>query len=353
MARCDWSPTHRRPPPSGGPAFSSFRYITVRDGEYAFDEGGYRLYQTVNGVLTSVPRIGRYNNRPSLDGDKLWFFADESYYDPGPGGQPHWVHGVYGFDGSGYQQVAQTGPGHHTPGLPPEYYFTDMDTRVVGRGGQVVFGALSGRSEGDHEFGGLYTYANGQVTRIVDSTTIPGYYTGPSQSFDFDGHIIGFVSQGSIWVVRDGAFQALATGGQAAPGGGTWLIAPTITYDRISVDQGQVAFASYTTQSEGKGIYVLADGDARPWRLVGGGDLLFGQTVASTNLGPDALSGDQIVFWARFTNGSSGIFVATIPEPAIPFAMVCLLIGWTGRTNRRYADLPREEEKVAQLGLDR
>jgi hypothetical protein len=335
------------PPPGGGPPLSAFIHLTVRDGEYAFDEGGYRVYRTVNGALTNVPRVGRYNNRPSLDGGKVWFFADESYYDPGPGGPPHWVHGVYGYDGTSHQQIAQTGPAHPTPGLPAGYYFTDMDTRVVARDGQVIFGALSGRAEGDHEIGGLYMYANGYITRIVDSTTIPGYYTGPSGSFDFDADTVGFIGHGSVWVVRDGEFQRLAASGQPAPGGGTWVIAPTITYDRISVDQRRVAFASYTTQAEAKGIYIVADEDAAPWRLVGAGDLLSGQTIASADLGPDALSGDRIVFWARFTNGNSGVFVATIPEPAIQLVVLCLVIGGARAPIGRRTALRKEEEKVA------
>jgi hypothetical protein len=189
-----------------------------------------------------------------------------------------------------------------------------MDTRVVARDGQVVFGAFSGRSEGDHEIGGLYSYADGEITRIVDSTAIPGYYTGLGASFDYDGKVLVFQGYRSVQVLRDGAFRILAANDEPAPGGGTFSIHPTIGQDKLSVDDGHVAFSAYATPG-GRGVYTDL-GDSL-WRLIGVGDVILGQSIAYIQLGPDGLSGNQITFWASFTNGNSGIFVATIPEPAI------------------------------------
>jgi hypothetical protein len=59
-------------------------------------------------------------------------------------------------------------------------------------------------------------------------------------------------------------------------------------------------------------------------RVIGPGDTLFGKSVVSILMGPDAMSGRDIAFAAVFRDGSSGIYLATVPEPR------AFLLGLTG-----------------------
>jgi hypothetical protein len=73
------------------------------------------------------------------------------------------------------------------------------------------------------------------------------------------------------------------------------------------VNGGHIAFAI-----DGGPIYSDINGSLQ--RIIGGGDILNGKTINFVTIGPEALSGDELVFAAKFTDGSSGIFV--VPEPA-------------------------------------
>src|SRR5688500_2685401 len=53
----------------------------------------------------------------------------------------------------------------------------------------------------------------------------------------------------------------------------------------------------------------------------------FGQTIQQVALTSESVSGFDIAFWARFTNGNSGIFVANVPEPNVTL-LITLLGGW-------------------------
>ena len=52
-------------------------------------------------------------------------------------------------------------------------------------------------------------------------------------------------------------------------------------------------------------------------RLVGPGDTLFGKTVSSLSIGPDAFVGNNIAFAATFSDGSQGVFIVGVPEPSM------------------------------------
>jgi hypothetical protein len=182
---------------------------------------------------------------------------------------------------------------------------------------------------------------------------IPGYYTGPSGSFDFDGDTIGFIGQGTIWVKRHAEFELLAASGQPAPGGGTFDILPTFDFNKISIDGRNVAFSAYT-YATGRGLYTDIGGAL--WRVVGRGDVIFGETVSLLQFGADGMSGDQIVFWASFTSGNSGIFVATVPEPTSSLLALGLMIALTRRLEGRRAGPKRWADdhirKLMETGVD-
>ena len=47
----------------------------------------------------------------------------------------------------------------------------------------------------------------------------------------------------------------------------------------------------------------------------------------------------ELVFWASFTDGSSGIFLATVPEPSVAAMLILCAFGLSGR--RDVAQPPR------------
>ena len=81
-----------------------------------------------------------------------------------------------------------------------------------------------------------------------------------------------------------------------------------------ALDDGRIAFPSYD-----RDIWTFRDGNLLP--VVSEGDLVDGKLVSELsgwqlNQGREFVSGDQIAVNLRFTDGSSGIYIATIPEPS-------------------------------------
>lgn len=84
---------------------------------------------------------------------------------------------------------------------------------------------------------------------------------------------------------------------------------------RVSLDAGNLAF--HTGVEGARAVYTTLGGELA--RVLGPGDALAGRTVDDADLGIEALSGDDIVLRVAFTNGDSGIYLATLVEPpAIP-----------------------------------
>ena len=58
-------------------------------------------------------------------------------------------------------------------------------------------------------------------------------------------------------------------------------------------------------------------------KAFGAGDVVDGRTLSSIIMGTEGLSDNQVAFYATFTNGTKGIFVATVPEPATVELALC------------------------------
>jgi hypothetical protein len=186
-----------------------------------------------------------------------------------------------------------------------------MECGVVGRNGTAVFWSDDA----------LYRYADAGIE-----------YIGPGgfNAYDYDGRGIistrGPAIGPAIYVSDDRGMRTIAEYGHPAPGGGTFQIVP---WTRVSIDHGHVAFTSGGFEPPTTVLYSDVGGALQ--RVVGVGDTLLGQTVSSVSIGPDALSGNQIVFIAGFTNGNAGIFIATVPEPA---ALPLSIISWLAAISR-------------------
>jgi hypothetical protein len=305
------------PRPDGEISFSSFRDPEVRDGRFVF-AADLRIYREVGGILTLVGNVGR-STSPSVDGDANWFLGDQTYVVPGPGGPTIRVNGVYRAEGSSISTIAITGQ----PIAGTTEKFNALDRRVVARKGEAVFW-------GD---GSLYRFAAGAAHRFVDATSFTDLFV-----FDFDGDTTAFFARTEetglgVFRRKDGVVTLEAQHLAPAPGGGHFFLDPR-NHNDVSVHDGHIVFSS------GGGAVTLPDAiysdlGGSLQRIVGAGDGVLGQIVRNVSIGPDALSGHQIAFWASFTNGNSGIFVASLPEPTELTLLLIFLCVVSSRGRRR------------------
>ena len=102
-------------------------------------------------------------------------------------------------------------------------------------------------------------------------------------------------------------------------------------------NDGDVAFLGSQSGGAGAGIYFLpagADPDTAQ-KVIGIGDSLFGGTVNLFMLTPRGLNdNDQVAFTYRLTNGTWGIGVASVPEPASYLAGSLLGLALLARRRR-------------------
>jgi hypothetical protein len=104
------------------------------------------------------------------------------------------------------------------------------------------------------------------------------------------------------------------------------------SFDNLALDGNIIAFIGGPSAGP-SGIFVAAGNTLT--EIVSAGDTLDGKTVSSLSFSGDRpLSGDQLVFTANFTDGSMGLFLASVPEPG--FATIALLaVGIASRRRRR------------------
>jgi hypothetical protein len=91
---------------------------------------------------------------------------------------------------------------------------------------------------------------------------------------------------------------------------------------QLSIDAGHIAFRSETPYPFSRTLFSDVSGALQ--RIIGTGDALDGRVISELTLGPDSLSGSQIVFFAYFTNGDRAVVLATIPEPT---TMLWVILG--------------------------
>jgi hypothetical protein len=314
-------------PRPGGGSFSEFRYPSIQGGGYAFSAYS-GIYRTVSGVLTTVhgPDDFQGSSRPSLDGSSVWFHATTTSSD-----------GIYRWDSGSTTCVAEKGQA--TPSAPG-FTFNILNCNVSGGQGNVAFYASSGSS---YSCKGIYKFADGSLQRVADKLMpAPGDGAGTFNSFlnnpiAYDGQTLGFVASDSVrgyglFLERNDILESVAVDGQPAPGGGTFDINGYFDVG-VSTDAGHLAFSSVF--SGGTAIYTDLGGELE--RILASGDTLFGQTINSLTMNVEGLSGNQIAFLAKFTNGNSGIYIATVPEPSTLLLLVVGLLGLTAYASRKRA----------------
>jgi hypothetical protein len=202
----------------------------------------------------------------------------------------------------------------------------------IGRGGYVVYEANTSSS-----LRGIYLADPNNVVSTVADTNTPvpggtGNFTGFNVLFPSDdGPDVAFggfgASTGGVYTRINGILKALAVNGQAAPNGQTFFFSPAFEPE-ISLDNQHVAFlgVSGTNVNTAKGAIFTDYRGGKLERVIGNGDSISGKIVERLEISPDALSGSNLVFTVRFTDASSMIYMARLPEPASLLSILPLLV---------------------------
>jgi hypothetical protein len=350
-----------------------------RQGIYSLAPGG--TLQRVADTTTTAPGGGTFSGfeRPSVDASgNLAFVATTTT------GQ-----GVYARNGGPLSVVANTTTA--TPGLPGATFstFTFRGSASIDQG-QVAFSAFSGLPFGPFT-DGIYKQQGGVLSRVVDRSTTFPYGAGTHSMIFIDrpmisnGDVIFPASTGSggqngVYATKGGVLTRLVDNTQNLPGSsekfgleGSVYRGPSIAGGRsayFSVNGFGPATGNYGTDTDGivkpmitygttvpgtsakftgigflsldpSGAFaVYADSIAATalWysptftgagleRIISFSDMLDGKTVQNPFSSIYALSGDQFAFETTFSDGSSGVFLATRGPAAVPEPHSIVLVG--------------------------
>lgn len=298
--------------PGGSGNFDSFGTASLSGGNVAFRGGGVGqlgIYATAGGSLltiadlaTSIPGgTGNFENfdkePPSIDAGTIAFVGT------GASSQS----GVYSGTGGALTVLADTS----TPVPGEAGNFTSFDavsldgTDIAFRGFSSIVSQL-----------GLYARVGGvfEVAAQV-GTPIPG------GSGDFSTFGKAAISNGAV-AFRAGIHPDY--GVYSTLGGSLGVVADITTSvprangdflffsgDAPSIDGGNVVFQANTLGESQTGIYALYNGSLI--KVVDRNDTLDGKTPQWFRTSPEALDGTDVAFHVDFSDGSEGIYVASIP----------------------------------------
>jgi hypothetical protein len=350
--------------------FAGFGTPSLSGGEMAFTGGGgpisEGIYSTKGGLHTVVDTLGNFPGTPNqfrnfqgpsfdgstvaltgstLAGDQgllagngsLQVIADKTT--PIPGGTGNFLgigsglvsngefafigvgdsnqRGVYRTTPSGLARVADTTTS--IPGWTGEFLdfknlsFDGSQAAFVGWG-QVPFGQLT--VPGDI---GVYSDLGGTLQAVADrNTTVPGG-TGQMRTFTqitSDDGDLAFIHgstefEDSITAWFDGALQVLVNDETTIPDSGG---VPFFGFGAVALSERNIVLGATDFSGDRRGIYALFD-DAL-FTIIEVGDPLDGRVLAGFDFTSQAFDGNQVAFRTEFTDGTSGIYLATIPEPA-------------------------------------
>lgn len=166
---------------------------------------------------------------------------------------------------------------------------------------------------------GLYLgdITTGGITRIVDRTaTIPGQGSTAFARFEsakYSGSRVVFTgasASGSLQLYSTdlaGSVTAITTSAQFASG----------VSSVFAGDGGQVVFSNVANNT----LYLAGTQGGPIQRLLGVGDTFDGKTISALSFGPEGFDAGNITFSVRFTDNTSGLYFAPVPEPASVLAV--------------------------------
>jgi hypothetical protein len=306
--------------------FFSFGSPSLKNGSVAFagslSQGSptQGIYTSINGALNTVADVNTpvpgstdnfgYLTAPSIDNERVAFLRS---------GLGFPIEGVYTNLNGSLSAIANMntpipgGTGNFTRFLHPSL-----------SNGIVTF--IGFRDSDDVSQAGIYTNQGGLLNAIADTNTaIPGgtgnftnftSLTSENGSVAFIGERREIVSkppsEQGIYTNLGGSLKAIADLNTPIPNGtGNFT-----SFRSVSLNKGNIAFLG--TNSSSQGIYTTLGGSLT--KVIATGDSLDGKTVSSSVpqfdqgllLGSKSFSGNQIAFSVGFTDGSQGIYIATV-----------------------------------------
>ena len=205
----------------------------------------------------------------------------------------------------------------HTTAAPghPGSFFTAFVPGTL-RVGKVAFAATFPLN-GSLFQTGLYIgdTASGTLTRIVDTTMQRpggGTWGGFGGQPAFDGSSVSFIDQATLYTTAGGSPRVVADTSTLIPG----TSIPFAQFSEPAMDGGRIAFTGSATVGGPPGLF-LWDNDVIS-EILPPARMLDGKAVSTIDLSEDALSGNDLTFKAGFADGSSAIYVASVPEPVAP-----------------------------------
>jgi len=207
---------------------------------------------------------------------------------------------------------------------------------------RLLSGSVSFVGNGPAGLTGIYQrlYPGDPYRLLVDSSTlIPGSNTVAFNTFagvSFDGLQAAFVG-GATYAIDVFPFFATSSGVYKIPGnpvvpGNPVKIADLLTavpggigtflaFGQVVTDPGKVVFEGASSDGAGglkSGLYTDFDGSLK--KIVAVGDSLHGKTLTALTFGPQGFDSGQVVFAAKFADGSQ----------AVESASLCSGLGFTG-----------------------
>ncbi len=377
------------PIPGGTGNFTSFSAPSLRDGNLAFNAFGPSsqsgIYTFINGSLGAVADLetlvpggtGTFTDFGylSFDGTAVVFGADgdgpqRGYYTtaggplrvsadrntPMPGGSgnfewgqltptvpspPSIDHGKVVFYGERFDEAKEAYEygfyrdiggslsvvvDHNTPAPDGSGILAVSPSYLSADSGNVGF--VGGHSAFERA---LYMKTPDSIQIVADtSTPVPGgtgtFTFTSDEPLSLSGEQVAFVGHGSLFehgiYLHDGAsLHLIVDKNTPVPGAvGTFM-----RFGYPSLDAGNLAFTAATGPDQG-GLFAQFDGLLIS--IIESSEILDGRTARYLAAGPEMFSGNQVAFVAFFTDGSSAIYVATIPEPsALLFSIVAASMG--------------------------
>lgn len=290
----------------------------IQQGIYALISGSLEVVADTHtaipdgtGNFVSYPGSPIFPGSPIYPGQPVISGNDAVFLGMGTGGQE----GVYSRMNGMLEVIADLntpvpGQAENFTGFPGDASISGSDVAFVGMGA----GGLEG----------VYSLMNNMLEVVADTTTaIPGgsglftFAAGlpiPMASGDnvvFKGSGTG--GQQGIYLLMNGSLEVIADLNTAYPSTPIFPSTPVHLFTGFpgaaSISGSNVAFLGQGSGGQ-MGIFVRFGGALL--KVIDLSDMLDGKMLSALRLGRGGLSGNQVAFGATFTDGSEGIFVATI-----------------------------------------
>jgi cysteine-rich repeat protein len=165
---------------------------------------------------------------------------------------------------------------------------------------------------------GLVTHIGGVFNVVIDpNTPIPdgagnfGSFGAPTMDA---GNVVAIAgSPGALGAYTDlgGMLRVVADANTPVPGGSGNFGDLSFFGPLAAIDSGNIAFSGFDEGFTVTGVY--AEMFASLISVVDTNDVLDGLSPIDLHVGPEALSGTELAFWAELSDGSEAVYVATIP----------------------------------------